>query len=77
MFENNLGTLVPVDLRNHWLDEARNFTPWLARTENLELISLFGLNMDLELEGIEVPVGPYKAVIVARAVSSDSSQRNS
>jgi hypothetical protein len=33
--------------------------------------------MDLELEGIEVPVGPYKAVIVARAVSSDSSQRNS
>lgn len=70
MTGDSLGLLVPVDLRGHWLDEARNFTPWLAQSESLELLSST-LGMELELEGIEVPVGPYKADIVARDISSN------
>lgn len=72
MLDGDLGTLVPVDLRGHWLDEARNFTPWLAQEASLELLSTT-LGMELELEGMEVPVGPYKADILARdTLSSDS-----
>lgn len=66
-----LARLQPVDLRTIWLDEARDFTPWLSQEKNLDLLSET-LGMDLELEGIEVPVGPYKADIVARDVSSDT-----
>jgi hypothetical protein len=66
-----LGRMEPVDLREFWEDEAREFTPWLAKEENLsELSSTLG--MELEVEGTEVLVGPYKADIVARDVSSDA-----
>ena len=33
-----LGRLQPVDLRDFWADEAREFTPWLALPENLKLL---------------------------------------
>lgn len=65
------GKLEPVNLREYWQDEARDFTNWLSKEENLaELSDTLGL--DLELEGVEVWVGPYKADIVARDVSSDT-----
>ena len=62
--ESELGTLKWVDkLRDVWKDEAQDFTPWLAR--NLDRLSaVFGI--ELELEGKEVVVGPYRADIVAR-----------
>lgn len=60
----NLGYLEPVDLRNIWTDEAKDFTPWLAEPENLKRLGDV-LDMDLELEGTEVSVGPYFADIVA------------
>jgi hypothetical protein len=31
-----LGKLTPVDLRNLWQHEARNFPTWVAQPENLE-----------------------------------------
>lgn len=71
MVENTLGTLVSVELQELWADEAKNFTPWLSKRESLELLSST-LGMELELEGTEVPVGPYRADIVAQDISSDT-----
>lgn len=66
-----LGRLEPVTLREYWQDEARDFTNWLAKEENLGLLS-DTLGMELELDGVEVAVGPYKADIIARDVTSDA-----
>ena len=66
-----LGKLTHVPLREYWKDEARDLTRWLAEPDNLLQLSNT-LDMELELEGIEVLVGPYKADIVANDLSSDS-----
>ena len=63
-----LGTLERVDVRQAWSHEAHNFTPWLA--DNLDRLSN-QLGIELELEGTEVYVGPYRADIVARVPQSD------
>lgn len=55
-----LGALTAVPLRNAWTHEATEFTPWLARPENLALLGeALGLE-DLELVGKEHPVGEFK-----------------
>ena len=41
-----IGTLSPVDVREVWADEARDFTPWLA--ENAGLVGE-ALGLDLAL----------------------------
>ena len=51
------------DIRELWRNEAQDFTPWLA--ENLDSLTE-ALGMELELEGVEVPVGAYQADIVAQ-----------
>ena len=66
-----LGSLEPVDLRTIWPDEARDFTPWLAQEENLRRLS-DALNLELELDRVEMAVGPYSADIVATDASSNS-----
>lgn len=66
----DLGRLEPVDLREVWKNEAGDFTPWLARAENLELLGET-LNLNLELEGTEQSVGSYSADIVCRDSVSD------
>lgn len=68
--ESELGTLKwEDDLRKAWPHEAQNFTPWLA--ENLDrLYEVLGI--DLEIEGIEVDIGSYRADIVARDRGDDS-----
>ncbi len=60
-----LGSLVPVEVRDFWADEARDFTPWLARDENLKLL---GETIDLELERfkVEEAIGPFRADIIAK-----------
>ncbi len=58
-----VASLVEVPLREVWRDEARDFTPWLAaHPEHLSE----RLQMDLELEGGEVAVGPFSADVVLR-----------
>ena len=53
-----VGELESVSIREVWPDEARDFTPWLA--DNLDALGS-ALGMDLELDGSEVPVGPFSA----------------
>ena len=60
----DLGRLERADVREAWRHEAHNFTPWLSK--NLDRLSAeLGID-DLELEGTEVNVGPYRTDIVAR-----------
>jgi hypothetical protein len=64
-----LGKLDPIkDLPSVWADEARDFTPWLAKPENLAILSEhLGFGPEgLELEALKKFVGPYKADIVCR-----------
>ncbi len=62
MSSSELGKLVSTDLRKAWPQEAHDFTPWLA--ENLDRLSGV-IGIELDLEGCEVQVGPYRADIVA------------
>ena len=58
-----------MDVRQAWPHEAQDFTPWLA--ENLDRLASV-LGVDLECEGTEVRVGPYRADIVARIPQDDT-----
>lgn len=60
-----LGKIEKLSIRDQWRNEEYDFTPWLAREENIQLLG-DEINLDLEVEGIEVPIGSYKADIVAR-----------
>ena len=57
----------PVDVRTKWRDEARDFTPWLAR--NLGLLS-DAVGLKLELVQEEAAVGPFSCDILAREADS-------
>lgn len=59
-----LGKLERISLRKAWSHEAGEFTPWLAQSDNLNLLAeSLGLN-ELELVGIEHPVGGFKVDIL-------------
>ncbi len=70
MTNKDLGRLERVALRDIWLSEASNFTPWLARKENLAILGET-LKIDLELEAQERPVGPFRADILCKDIGSD------
>jgi hypothetical protein len=53
------------DLREVWESEDGDFTPWLAKEENLTLLG-DTIGIDLELEAQEQNVGPFKADILCR-----------
>jgi hypothetical protein len=65
-----LGTLLNVAPREVWLNEAYDFTPWLAK--NLSLLGS-ALGMDLELVRVESAVGSYSCDI--EAVESGTGRR--
>jgi Domain of unknown function (DUF4268) len=63
--KKELGQIKRVKVTNVWAHEAHEFTPWLAQPENVaQLANAIGL--ELEVEGIEVSVGPYSADILAK-----------
>lgn len=57
------GILKTVSARQKWTNEARDFTPWLA--ENISELNK-ALGLELEVENIEVAVGPFSADILAK-----------
>lgn len=65
-----LGQLKYLKLKSVWNHEEYDFTPWLAEEGHLAELSV-ALGMDLQLERIEVPVGPYFADILAKDASGD------
>lgn len=60
-----LGRLERVDLRDVWITEAGDFTPWLASEENMEALSET-IGIELEVEAQEKDVGPFRADILCR-----------
>lgn len=60
----NLGRLKKMDLRNAWKHEAIDFTNWLAKEENLDLLSE-EIGIPIKLNRTEAPVGKYSADILA------------
>jgi hypothetical protein len=61
-----LGRLQTLDARTVWRHEATDFTPWLAKPENLKLLAEALHLGELEVEAIEHQVGRFSADIVAR-----------
>ena len=60
-----LGKIEKLPIRGQWTNEEYDFTPWLAKEENIQLLG-DEISLDLEVEGIEVSIGSYKADIVAK-----------
>ncbi|WP_245560896.1 DUF4268 domain-containing protein [Desulfovibrio aminophilus] len=65
MSDVKLGRLERVEVRDVWGSEAGDFTPWLAREENLKLLGET-IGVDLELEATEKNVGPFRADILCK-----------
>lgn len=63
MSEVEFGRLRDIPLRSAWVNEARDFTPWLA--SNIDHLG-DAIGISLELLAKEAAVGPYAADILAR-----------
>ena len=75
---SKLGKLERVrNVTSTWKDEARDFTPWLARPENLAVLSVaLGFGDDsFALEAVELAVGAFRADILCRDRESADSDR--
>jgi hypothetical protein len=66
-----LGRLERVELRTIWLSEPQGFTPWLARDGNLKLLGET-IGIELELDGQERDVGPFRADILCKDTDDGS-----
>lgn len=60
-----------VELRDIWESESSDFTPWLARPENLSILAET-LGLDLELEAQEKAVGPFRADILCKDIGTNA-----
>lgn len=64
-----LGNLSRKSPREVWPTEHSDFTPWLAREENLKLLG-DTIGLELELEAQEKEVGPFRADILCKDVAT-------
>ena len=69
MSNESLGRLDSVELRKAWESESGDFTPWLAREENLKLLGET-IGIELECEAQEKDVGPFRADILCKDTSN-------
>ena len=60
-----LGIMTKIEVRRQWPNEATDFTPWLAKEENLAELGK-ALGIEMEVERVEAAVGPYSADILAK-----------
>jgi hypothetical protein len=67
---NPLGKVDYVQIRDIWQDEARDFTPWLATSEGLDMLG-DAIDLSLELVAKEAAVGPFSADLLARVIGTD------
>jgi len=65
-----LGRLEEVSLRDVWVYEQSDFTPWLAREENIALLGL-AIGMELEVVTTEKAVGSFSADILCKDMNTD------
>lgn len=66
----DLGRLEKVDLRDFWVTEAGDFTPWLAQDDNIALLGA-AIGIELEVEAQEKNVGPFRADILCKDVGNE------
>jgi hypothetical protein len=66
-----LGRLERVELRTAWSSESSDFTPWLAKAENIRLLGET-IGIDLEVEAEEKGVGPFRADILCKDTTNGS-----
>lgn len=64
-----LVKLEKINPRKQWANEQYEFSPWLA--DHLQQLG-DAINMNLELVGTEVPVGPFSADIVAKEIETNN-----
>ena len=65
------GRLEKVEIRNHWPNEERDFTPWMVEEGGLDILAdALGLKLE-DAEG-EVNVGPFRADILCRNTADGS-----
>ena len=65
-----LGRLEAVDPREAWPKEDGDFTPWLAKDDNIRLLGE-AIGADLEVVGSERDVGQFRADILCRNTDTD------
>lgn len=66
---NKLGKIKELDLRDIFKDEARDLTPWLAKDENLEVLSA-EIGTEIKLIQVEANVGRFNVDILAEEEAS-------
>jgi Domain of unknown function (DUF4268) len=66
----DLGQIKKVKAAELWKHEEKEFTPWLAGEDNIGRLA-DALGLELQVEGIEVPVGPFSADILAKDPSDN------
>lgn len=71
MKNGQLGILERVEIRDIWLSEPTDFTPWLASAGNLVQLGQ-AIGMELELEAQEKNVGPFRADILCKDTATDN-----
>lgn len=65
-----LGRLEKIELRSFWKREDTDFTPWLAKEENIQLLSET-IGIELEVVSQEESVGPFSADILCKDTIND------
>lgn len=68
---STFGNLRRVNLRELWKNEALDFTEWLSRKENLDLLAA-ELKIPLEMVEKEKSIGGFSADLVAKVPNPDS-----